>query len=65
MGRSTSRRGARLGRAQRPTLIPAGVASNVPTVTAPEDPLRRGMPAMDAIHGHRIAADARTVLYHP
>lgn len=53
-GRSKTRR--------RPAAppIPAGVAANVPTVTAPEDPLRPGMPALDAIYARMAIASPRT-----
>ncbi len=54
MARPTSR--SRLGRFRTPTLLPEGVASNVPTVAAPEDPLRSGMPALDAIHARIVIA---------
>ena len=39
---------------------PTGVAANVPTVAAPEDPLRAGMPALDSIHARIVIASPQT-----
>ncbi|MGQ0648493.1 MAG: hypothetical protein ACT4P7_13080 [Gemmatimonadaceae bacterium] len=51
----------RTRRSPPPTvLIPRGVEANVPTVMAPEDPLRTGMPALDAIHSRLTIASPRT-----
>ena len=40
--------------------IPIGVAANVATVTAPENPLRTGMPALDAIHSRLTIASPQS-----
>ena len=60
MARSTRTRPRPPRRAQSATAIPAGVAPNVPTVTAPENPLRPGMPALDSIHSRLVIASPQT-----
>jgi hypothetical protein len=47
-------------RAQSLAAVPAGVARNVPSVAAPENPLRAGMPALDTIHARLVIASPQT-----
>src|SRR5215472_15234935 len=59
MTRPRRRRMRRSVRSRRASLVPAGVAANVPTVSAPEDPLRSGMPALDTVHARMVIASPR------
>src|SRR5262249_6149680 len=39
--------------------IASGIASNVPTALAPENPLRSGMPALDTVHSRIVIASPK------
>ncbi len=60
MAPSPRRHSTRPSRAKAVSILPVGVAPNVPTVAAPENPLRTGMPALDAIHARMIIASPQT-----
>jgi hypothetical protein len=60
MAPSPRRHPSRPSRAKAVSILPLGVAPNVPTVAAPENPLRTGMPALDAIHARMIIASPQT-----
>ena len=60
MAPSQRRHPSRPSRAKAVSILPVGVAPNVPTVAAPENPLRTGMPALDAIHARMIIASPQT-----